>query len=138
MGRARALFYVTTVFTLLAPSVATAQQSADANRLYQEGWRLYQQKQYDEACPLLERSLAAAPTLRTRGALALCYEGQERWASAYKTWKAVAEQARQEGATEAQRMKRAQQKMVEIAPKMAQVVFQVAPGTPSDVKVLLD
>jgi hypothetical protein len=136
MGRWAQALYVTTALSLLAPT-AWAQGSGDSERLYKEGWRLYQSKQYDEACPLLERSLAAAPTLRTRGALALCYEGQTRWASAYKTWKAVAEQAKQEGAVEAQRMKRANQKVAELAAKVAQVVFQVAPGTP-DVKVALD
>jgi len=136
MGRWARALYVTTAISLLA-APALAQDTADSLRLYKEGWRLYQEKQYAEACPLLERSLAAAPTLRTRGALALCYEGQARWASAYKTWKAVAEQAKQEGAVEAQRMKRANQKVAELAPKVAQVVFQVAPGA-ADVKVLLD
>ena len=126
--------YVTIAISLLTPAIS-AQENAE--RLYKEGWRLYQEKQYNEACPLLERSLAGAPTLRTRGALALCYEGQARWASAYKTWKAVAEQAKQEGAVEAQRMKRANQKVTELQAKVAQVVFQVAPGTP-DVKVFLD
>lgn len=136
MGRWAQALYVTTALSLLAPT-AWAQDTADSARLYREGWSLYQQKQYAEACPLLERSLSAAPTLRTRGALALCYEGQARWASAYKTWKAVAEQAKQEGAVEAQRMKRANQKVTELAGKVAQMVFQVAPGA-TDVKVFLD
>jgi len=137
MGRWARALYVTTAISLLAAPALAQQDTADSLRLYKEGWRLYQEKQYAEACPLLERSLAAAPTLRTRGALALCYEGQARWASAYKTWKGVADQAKQEGATEAQRMKRANQKVAELAPKVAQVVFQVAPGSP-DVKVFLD
>jgi hypothetical protein len=136
MTRLAYAILVSTVPLLFAAS-AMAQDSGDSTRLYNEGWRLYQAKQYAEACPLLERSLAEAPTIRTRGALALCYEGLQRWASASKTWKAVADQAREAGAVEQVRMKRALQKVAELAPRVAQVVFQVA-DPPPGVKVTLD
>jgi len=123
--------------SLLVATSARAQDTANSTRLYNEGWRLYQAKQYDEACPLLERSLAEAPAIRTRGALALCYEGAQRWASAYKAWKAVADQAKEAGAVEQVRMRRALQKVNELAPRVAQVVFQVAEPT-AGLKVSLD
>jgi hypothetical protein len=133
----RRIATVLVVITVGLAGAAQAQESGDGTRLYKEGWSLYQQKQYAEACPLLERSLAEAPTIRTRGALALCYEGAQRWASASKTWKAVADQAKEAGAVEQSRMKRALQKVNELAPRVAQVVFQVA-EPPSGVKVSLD
>jgi hypothetical protein len=125
------------IVTLLLAASAHAQEGADSERLYKEGWRLYQAKQYAEACPLLERSQAAAPTLRTRGALALCYEEIGRLASAYRTWKALADQAKEAGAVEQPRMKRALQKVEQLSPRVARVVFQVV-ESPPNVQVLLD
>jgi len=131
---ARALF-VTTVATLVAPPAHA--QEADATRLYNEGWRLYKEKQYAEACPLLERSLAASPKIRTRGALALCYEDTGRLASAYTTWRAVADQAREAGAVEAPTLKRAVQKSEQLLPRITRVVFQVV-DSPANLQVQLD
>ena len=132
---ARALLVATLASLWALP--ATAQETADGARLYNEGWRLYQDKQYAEACPLLERSLAAAPNIRTRGALALCYEAAGRVASAYKAWKAVADQAKEAGAVEHSRLKRAVQKIDQLSPRVTRVVFQLVDG-PANVQVSLD
>ena len=111
---AHALLVTTVALFLALPAHA---QEADATRLYNEGWRLYKDKQYAEACPLLERSLAASPKIRTRGALALCYEATGRLASAYSTWRAVADQAHEAGAVEAASLKRAVEKSEQLLPK---------------------
>jgi hypothetical protein len=135
MHRMAHALLVTTVASFLAlPAHA---QEADATRLYNEGWRLYKEKQYAEACPLLERSVAASPKIRTRGALALCYEATGRLASAYSTWRAVADQAHEAGAVEAATLKRAVEKSAQLLPKITQVVFQVV-DTNITVQVSLD
>jgi hypothetical protein len=121
----------------LASPVARAQENTDAARLYKEGWRLYQDKQYAEACPLLERSVAASPTIVSRGALALCYESSGKLASAYTAWQAVADQAKAAGAVEAQRGRRSAQKVEQLRPRLTMVVFQVT-GSPPDTQVVLD
>jgi len=141
MNRAVLVMTVILVFCIAwvawAAPLASAQETADSERLFKEGVRLYQAKQYAEACPLLERSQAAAPTLKARGALALCYEGMGRVASAYKTWKELADQAKEAGAVEQPRMKRALQKIEQLAPHVARVVFQVV-ESPANVQVSLD
>src|SRR5262249_10871240 len=121
---------------LFAP-LARADDAADGARLYKEGWRMYEDKQYAEACPLLERSLAASPAIRTRGALALCYEALGKMASAYVTWKGVADQAKDAGAVEAWRLKRANQKLEQLSPRLIRVVFQIA-DSQTNVQVWLD
>ena len=136
MDRMARVLLVTSLASFLSPP-AWADDAADGARLYEEGWRLYQDKQYAEACPLLERSLTAAPTIRTRGALALCYEAVGKIASAYTTWKAVATQAKEAGAVEQPRLKRANQKVDQLAPRVIRVVVQVV-DSPPNVQVSLD
>lgn len=128
---------VVMTLTMVLGASAHAQETADSERLFKEGVRLYQAKQYAEACPLLERSQAAAPTLKARGALALCYEEIGRTASAYRTWRALADQAKEAGAVEQPRMKRALQKIEQLTPRIARVVFQVVESPPG-VQVSLD
>lgn len=128
---------LTFILTLCAAAVAQAQETTDAQRLYKEGWRLYQDKQYAEACPLLERSVAASATVVSRGALALCYEASGKIASAYKAWQAVAEQARAAGPREAQRARRAAQKVEQLRAKVPLVVLR-AVDSPPDTRITID
>ena len=131
---AHALLVTTVALFLALPAHA---QEADANRLYNEGWRLYKDKQYAEACPLLERSVATSPKIRNRGALALCYEATGRLASAYNTWRTVADQAHEAGAVETATLKRAVEKSEQLLKKITRVVFQVV-DTNLTVQVSLD
>ena len=124
-----------TLVLLAAPGAHADDRSAA--RLYNEGWQLYKDKQYAEACPLLERSLAASPLIRTRGALALCYEASGKYASAYNTWRAVAEQAAEAGAGEAATLKRAVEKTEQLVARITRVVIEPA-GSPTGMQVWLD
>lgn len=108
-----------------------------AARLYNEGWQLFKDKQYAEACPLLERSLAAAPVIRTRSALAQCYEASGKYASAYNTWRAVAEQAAEAGAAETATLKRAVEKTEQLAAHITRIVIEPA-APPTGLEVWLD
>ncbi|HEX3763456.1 MAG TPA: hypothetical protein VHW23_32395 [Kofleriaceae bacterium] len=113
-----------TLVWLAAPAAHADDRSAA--RLYNEGWQLYKDKQYAEACPLLERSLAASPMIRTRGALAQCYEASGKYASAYNTWRAVAEQAAEAGAAEAATLKHAVEKTEQLVARITRIVFEPA------------
>lgn len=121
--------------SLAAPGAHADDRSAA--RLYNEGLQLYKDKQYAEACPLLERSLTASPLIRTRGALALCYEAWGKYASAYNTWRAVAEQAAESGAAEAATLKRAVEKTEQLVARITRMVFQPA-DSPAGLQVWLD
>lgn len=124
-----------TLISLAAPGAHADDRSAA--RLYNEGWQLYKDKQYAEACPLLERSLAESPLIRTRGALALCYEASGKYASAYNTWRAVAEQAAGAGAGEAATLRRAVEKTEQLVARITRVVIEPA-GNPAGLQVWLD
>jgi hypothetical protein len=124
-----------TLVCLAAPGAHADDRSAA--RLYNEGWQLYKDKQYAEACPLLERSLAASPLIRTRGALAQCYEASGKYASAYNAWRAVAEQAAEAGAAETATLKRAVEKTEQLAARVTRMVFQPA-DSPAGLQVWLD
>ncbi len=124
-----------TLVWLSAPSARADDRSAA--RLYNEGLQLYKDKQYAEACPLLERSLAASPLIRTRGALAQCYEASGKYASAYNTWRAVAEQAAEGGAAEAATLKRAVEKTEQLAARITRIVLEPA-APPTGLQVWLD
>jgi hypothetical protein len=124
-----------TLVSLAAPGAHADDRSAA--RLFNEGWQLYKDKQYAEACPLIERSLAASPTIRTRGALAQCYESWGKYASAYNTWQAVAEQAARAGAAEAATLKRAVDKTEQLVARITRMVIEPA-GSPAGLQVWLD
>jgi hypothetical protein len=124
-----------TLVSLAAPGAHADDRSAA--RLYNEGLQLYKDKQYAEACPLLERSLAASPLIRTRGALALCYEAWGKYASAYNTWQAVAEQAARGSAAEAATLKRAVEKTEQLAARITRLVIEPA-ASPDGLQVWLD
>jgi hypothetical protein len=128
------------LLALALVSLAASGAHADdrsAARLYNEGSQLYKDKQYAEACPLLERSLAASPLIRTRGALALCYEASGKYASAYNTWRAIAEQAAEAGAAEAATLKRAVEKTEQLVARITRMVFEPA-DSPTGLQVWLD
>jgi hypothetical protein len=75
--------------------------------------------------------------IRTRGALALCYEASGKYASAYNTWRAVAEQAAGAGAAEAATLKRAVEKTEQLLTRITRMVFEPA-GSPTGLQVWLD
>jgi hypothetical protein len=75
--------------------------------------------------------------IRTRGALALCYEAWGKSASAYNTWRAVAEQAAGAGAAEAATLKRAVEKSEQLLARLTRMVFEPA-DSPAGLQVWLD
>jgi hypothetical protein len=77
-----------------------------AEQLFLQGRDLLDKGKVDEACEVLERSLAVQPALGTRGLLAHCHERQGRLATAWAEYAAVADLARQAGQPEREQVAR--------------------------------
>jgi hypothetical protein len=75
--------------------------------------------------------------IRTRGALALCYEASGKYASAYNTWRAIAEQAAGAGAVETATLKHAVEKTEQLVARITRMVFEPA-DSPTGLQVWLD
>jgi len=60
-----------------------ADRATPAEDFFQRGNALLEAKDYAKACPLLAESFRLDPAGGTVQNLAICYEAQGRWASAY-------------------------------------------------------
>lgn len=110
-----------------AHAQASAQDSAVAQSLYDQGRKLAAQSNYAEACPKLEESQRLDPTAVTEFWLADCYEHVGRTASAWSSFLDLAAAARRSGGTRAEeREKVAKERANAIAPKLTQLAISVA------------
>lgn len=82
-----------------SPAIASAQQGsvAVAEALFREGKALLEKKDYAHACPKLAESHRQDPATGTLLALALCYEADGKFASAWSAYVDVAARAKREG-----------------------------------------
>lgn len=74
-----------------------ARAQATGRALFNEGMKLFNAGKYAEACPRFEASFQHYPGIGTRGKLAECYERQGLYASAYTTYREVAQLAMRGG-----------------------------------------
>lgn len=97
------------ITAFLSPRASSAQvverivQSTPTERaeaLFRQGRGLLEQRQYDEACPLLDESFRLEPETGTLLAFAVCLEGQGKLAGALKAYDQVAERAAGSGRTD--------------------------------------
>lgn len=87
----------------LIPSVASAQRAgSEADRLFNEGKRLFGQQRYAQACELFAQSDRLEPSIGALGLLAACHERQGLWASAYREYLETARRAEEVGDSRAQ------------------------------------
>jgi tetratricopeptide (TPR) repeat protein len=93
--------------------------------LFDEGMALYSQGRFAEACPKFEASLKAYQGLGTRGKLAECYEKLGRYASAWTTYRKVADLAAHNGELAREKVARDRAKALE--PKLSHLTVVLPP-----------
>jgi serine/threonine-protein kinase len=112
------------------PRAALAQPSpetrAAATALFEDARRLMADGKYTEACPKLEESQRIDPGAGTLFNLALCYEAQNRTASAWVSFRDVAQMALTAG--QADREKLARGKAAALEPKLMKLKITAQPG----------
>jgi hypothetical protein len=133
-SRARRSLLATTLLGSAAMSTAStpahaqtsAQDSAVAQSLYDQGRKVAAQNNYAEACPKLEESQRLDPTPVTQFWLADCYEHVGRTASAWSSFLDLAATARRNGGPKAEeREKMARERANGISPKLTQLAISV-------------
>lgn len=110
-------------------SPVAAQSDANkekARKLFQEGVKLFNRGQFEEACPMFEESLTLFAGVGTRGKLAECYERSGRTASAWRLYKEVAKLARQ--MNDAQRAKVAAKRAKTLEARLARLTIKPGPS----------
>ena len=110
----------------LLPAVASAQDAAGAEVLFQKGRALFDEKKYAEACPKFAESFRLDPVTGALLALASCHEAEGKLASAWVEYLDVATRARREGKND--RADAAQQRATSLEPKLARLTITAAPG----------
>ena len=108
----------------LAFSSTAAADPLTAEALFREGRRLLDEGRFDEACAKLAESQVQDPASGTLINLALCYEKQGKFATAWATYLAAAASARKDG--RADRVLSAERKGAEIEPRVPRLVFRTA------------
>lgn len=108
---------------------ARAQPSGDtaaAEALFREGKRLMHDERWPDACPKLAESQRIDPATGTLLALALCYEGWGKTASAWATYADAATRSSREG--RADREQAARERVRALEPRLARLSIVVAPS----------
>jgi hypothetical protein len=105
----------------------TAEDQAAARDLFEEGMRLYNLKQYSDACPKFEASLKRYSGIGTRGKLAECYEQIGKTASAWALWSEVAAFSHKN--MEPEREAYANDHANALVPKLSHLTVTVAPAS---------
>lgn len=98
---------------------------ATAESLFRTGKELLAQKDYAHACPTLADSFRSDAATGTLLALAICYEGQGRMASAWRAYTEVANRSRRESRPD--REKVAQSKVSLLEPQISLLTIVVPP-----------
>ncbi|MGC4069045.1 MAG: hypothetical protein QM784_31260 [Polyangiaceae bacterium] len=136
----RAALVALVILNVASPSVASAQAEAEtkeqrAEALFSSARQLLELRQYPLACPKLEQSQQLDPAVGTLLYLAFCYEMTDRFALAWRTYRAAEAGARAQGQGERVKLARLRASLLE--PKLALVRVEAAcPLT--DVAISLD
>src|SRR5262245_26802108 len=122
----RALLVVGVLDVLFVlPHVAHADK-ARADKLFEEGRKYLQRKEYALACTAFEQSQQAEPAIGTQLNIALCYETWGKLANARKAYLEAEQIAKTK---KDKRAKHARKKVDELEPKLARLRIAIPPGT---------
>jgi hypothetical protein len=106
----------------LVPSVAHADESA-AETFFQEGINAMKRNDYTVACDAFGKSNRADPSPGTQINLALCFEKQKKWASAWTWYRSAFGLAQQRGQKEREQL--ADESATRIRPQIHYIVVSV-------------
>jgi hypothetical protein len=130
--RVRRVACLTVVLGALLPVVAPSPARADdiaarnlAEQLFSDGKKLMVEGKFEEACPKLAESQRLDPGGGTILNLAVCHEGQGRFASAYSEFKEAVGLARTDGRHDRETL--ATEHLTAIEPKVSHLTFAVEP-----------
>jgi hypothetical protein len=121
----RSVFAAALAFTFAASRPAYADNTSLAETLFQEGLAAMKKNDYATACEAFAGSNRADASPGTQINLAICYEKQKRWASAWAWYKAAAGLAEQKGQPE--RVSLATKEADRVKPLIHYVVVSVKP-----------
>ena len=107
----------------IAPSTAYAGDEAAAEALFQEGLAAMKRNDYAVACEAFAQSNKADPSPGTQINLAVCFEKQKKWASAWTWYRSAVGLAQQRGQT--QREKSAEEAAARLKPQLHYIIVSV-------------
>lgn len=113
--------------SLGAPKLAWADAAA-AEQLFQQGLEAMERRDYDVACEAFAGSNKADPSPGTQINLALCFERQKKWASAWTWYRSAFGLAQQRGQSE--REKLAEAAASRLKPQLHYIVISAADPAP--------
>jgi hypothetical protein len=119
-----------------APAQASPEESLRAESLFRSGKEAYQRGEFSSACPRLAESQRLEPAGGTLLALALCYEGWGKNATAWALFQQAEAVARAQGRLDRVAIARRRAKALE--PGLSFVTVELAPDVPATVEVALD
>lgn len=117
---------VAAMVTSSASAQPTADNSTQAQRLFDEGLALMKAGKYAEACPKLQQSQGLDPAMGTQYRLAECYRDAGLTGSAWVLFTEVAEQARKAG--RADRESQARAGADALKPRLPMMTVTLAPA----------
>lgn len=120
----RRLSQVLFALAVLGAAPARADNTTSAQALFEEGRRLMSANQFAEACPKFAESQRLDPGAGTLLNLALCYEKNEQFASAWVTYNEAAADADRSGRPEW--VKRGREKAAALASMLSTLTITVA------------
>jgi hypothetical protein len=116
------------LLTVAAPSIARADDASARNlaeQMFTEGRTLMGQGKFDEACPKLAESQRLDPGGGTILNLAVCHQGQGRFASAWSEFREAIDIARTDGRRDREQL--ALEHLAEIEPKVSHLTLSIDP-----------
>jgi hypothetical protein len=112
------------LITSSADGAPSASDKATAQTLFDDALKLLATKDYEPACKKLEESNRLDPAMGTKYRLGECYEHLGRTASAWATFREVADEAKAVGQNDRER--RARERASKLEPKLAKLTISAA------------
>jgi hypothetical protein len=117
------------LFTGRHALAAGPDDAAVAQSLFDDGRRLFAEKNYDLACAKLDESLRLDPSAGTALNLARCFEAQGRLASAWATYKRAITIGRSTG--QSRQVAAAEQLVADLEPRLSRLLLLVDANVPN-------